>query len=135
MAALTQGRPTVYREGVEMDYPVAGATKIYAGALVCVNSGGYALPAADTAGLTFIGVALDSVDNVAGANGDKVVRVRRTGVFEFDAAGITQGMVGAPMCVVDDHTFASVTGTIRKVRVGVLVKYVSPIKGWIDISK
>jgi len=135
MAALTQDRPTVYREGVEMDYPVAASTKIFAGGLVCVNASGFALPAADTVSLIFVGVALEYADNSAGANGDSVVRVRRTGVFEFDATSITQAMVGAAMYAVDDHTFDDAGGTTNDIKVGVLTNYVSATKGWIDISR
>ncbi len=135
MAALTKDRATSYREGVEIDFPVAATTKIYAGSLVCVNASGYAVPAADTAGLKFIGVALQQMDNSTGANGDKSLRIRRTGVFEFDAASITQAMVGDPMYAVDDHTFDDAAGPTNDVKVGVLLKYASATRGWIDIGR
>jgi hypothetical protein len=135
MAGLTRDRATAYREGIEVEYPVAAATKIYAGSLVCVDSAGYAAPAADTSGYRFVGAAMEQVDNGSGANGDKVVRVRRTGVFEFDAASITQAMVGNAMYAVNDHTFDDAAGPTNDVKVGVLVKYVSATKGWIDISR
>ena len=44
MSALTRDRATSYREGIEVEFPVAAATKIYAGSMVCVNAGGYAGP-------------------------------------------------------------------------------------------
>ncbi len=135
MAALTKDRATSYREGVEIDFPVAATTKIYAGSLVCVNASGYAVPAADTAGLKFIGVALQQMDNSTGANGDKSLRIRRTGVFEFDAASITQAMVGDSMYAVDDHTFDDAAGPTNDVKVGVLLKYASATRGWIDIGR
>jgi hypothetical protein len=135
MAALTKDRATPYREGVEMEFPVATAVKIYAGSLVCVNANGFAAPAADTAGLRLAGVALEQVDNTTGADGTKNVRLRRQGVFEFDAASITQAMVGDPMFVVDDHTFDDAAGTTNDVKVGVLVKFGSATKGWIDIAR
>ena len=135
MSGLTRDRATAYREGIEVEYPVAATTKIYAGSLVCVNGDGYATPAADTSGYRFVGAAMEQVDHGSGANGDRVVRVRRTGVFEFDAASITQAMVGNAMYAVDDHTFDDAAGPTNDVRVGVLVKYVSAAKGWIDISR
>jgi hypothetical protein len=135
MAALSKDRATAYREGVEVEFPVAASTKIYAGSLVCVNTGGFAVPAADTSGYTFVGVAQEQVDNNSGSAGDKVVRVRRTGVFEFDAANLAQAMVGQPMFAVDDQTFADAAGATNDVKVGVLVKYVSVSKGWIDIAR
>ncbi|MDD2904280.1 MAG: hypothetical protein PHU44_17780 [Syntrophales bacterium] len=135
MAALTKDRATPYREGIEVEYPVAASTKIYAGSLVCANATGYAVPAADTAGLRLAGVALEQVDNSTGADGAKNVRVRRHGVFEFDAASITQAMVGDPMYAVDDHTFDDAAGPTNDIKVGVLVKYGSATKGWIDIAR
>jgi len=134
MAALTKDRATPYRDGIEIDFPVAGSTKIYAGSLVCANATGYAVPAADTAGLKFAGVALEQADNTGGANGAKTVRLRRTGVFEFDAASITQAMVGTAMYIVDDHTMDDASGPTNDIRIGVLVKYVADTIGWVDIT-
>jgi hypothetical protein len=135
MAALTQDRATAYREGIEIEFPVAAAARIFAGSLVCANAQGFAVPAADTAGLRFLGIALEQVDNGGGANGAKVVRLRRTGVFEFNAASITQAMVGDPMYIKDDNTFDDAAGTTNDIKAGVLVKFVTTTKGWIDISR
>jgi hypothetical protein len=135
MAALTKDRATPYREGVEVAYPVAAAVKIYAGSLVCANTSGYAAPAADTSGYRLAGVALEQVDNTDGGDGAKSVRLRRHGIFEFDAASITQAMVGDPMYAVDDQTFDDAAGPTNDVKVGVLVKYGSATKGWIDIAR
>jgi hypothetical protein len=135
MPALTKDRATPYRDGVEIEFPVAANTKIYAGSLVAANSSGYVVPAADTAGQKFLGVAMGQVDNTGGANGAKSVVVRRAGVFEFDALSITQNMVGDGMFLIDDHTFDDAAGAANDIRCGVLVKYVSATKGWIDINK
>ena len=135
MSALTRDRATPYREGIEVEYPVAANTKIYAGSLVCVNTAGYATPAADTSGYRFAGVAMEQVDNSGGSDGGKNVRVRRAGVFEFDAVSITPDMVGAPMYAADDHTFDDAAGPTNGIKVGLLVKYVSATKGWIDIAR
>ena len=135
MAALTKDRATPYREGVELDFPVAANSKIYSGSLVCCDTSGYAVPGSDTPGLKFLGVALEQVDNTGGANGAKVVRLRRTGVFEFDAASITQAMLGSTMYIKDDHTMDDAAGCTYDVRVGILVKLVSDTRGWVDISR
>jgi hypothetical protein len=133
MSALTRDRATSYREGIEVEFPVAAGVKIYAGSLVCVNASGYAAPAADAAGHRFAGVALEQMDNASGADGAQTVRVRRAGVFEFDAGAITQAMVGAAMYAADDHTFDG--AGVNSIKVGQLVKYVSATKGWIDIAR
>jgi hypothetical protein len=135
MSALTRDRATPYREGIEIEYSVAANTQIFAGSLVCVNATGYAVPAADTSGYRFAGVAMEQVDNSSGSDGGQVVRLRRAGVFEFDAVSITQDMVGVDMYAVDDHTFDDAAGTTNDIKVGQLVKYVSATRGWIDIAR
>lgn len=135
MSALTRDRATPYREGIEVDCPVAANTKIYAGSLACVNAAGYAVPAADTSGYQFAGVAMEQVDNSGGSDGGQSVNLRRAGVFEFDAVSITQAMVGTDMFVTDDHTFADTAGATNHVKVGRMIKYVSATKGWIDIAR
>jgi predicted RecA/RadA family phage recombinase len=135
MTALTRDRATAYREGLEMEFRVAAAAKIYAGSMVCLNAAGYAVPAADTSGYRFAGVALEQADNSAGADGAQVVRLRRSGVFEFNAANLSQALVGNAMYAVDDQTFADAGGAANDIKVGVLVKYVAATKGWIDIAR
>lgn len=135
MSALTRDRATSYREGLEVEFRVAAATKIYAGSMVCVNAAGFAAPAADISGYRFAGVALEQVDNSSGADGAQVVRLRRGGVFEFNAANLSQAVVGNAMYAVDDQTFADANGATNDIKVGVLVKYVSTTKGWIDIAR
>lgn len=146
--ALTRDRSTSYREGVEVELPVAANTKIYSGSMVCVNADGYAAPAANISGYRFMGVAMEQVDNSCGANGVLTVRLRRVGVFEFDAANLTQAQVGNAMYAVDDQTFGdfwlikkingyddNVIYVPKAIRVGVLVKFVLTTKGWIDIAR
>jgi hypothetical protein len=122
MAALTKDRNIFYREGIELEFSVAANTRIFAGSLVCVNSDGYVVPAADSSNLIFAGVAFEQVDNSTGANGDKTIRVRRSGVFEFNALSIAQTMVGTAMYAADDQTFDDASGLSNDVRVGILTK-------------
>lgn len=133
MTALAKDRATSYREGIEVEFPVAASTKIYAGSLVCVNSSGYAVPAADTSGYKFVGVSMAQADNSSGANGDINVRVRRSGVFEFNASSIAQANLLADMYIVDDQTFDE-SNPGNGIKCGKLVKYVSATKGWIEIG-
>ncbi len=134
MTALSADRATEYREGLILDFPVKETTKIYAGSVVCIeNSSGYAVPAANTSGLQFVGVAEAQADNSSGSNGDIKVTVRRKGVFRFAASSINQAVVGDIMYAIDDQTFDE-TGS-NGVVVGRLVKYVSATEGWIDIEE
>lgn len=124
MALLTKDRNTKRRAGEGFNDPLAAATKIYAGSLVCLNAAGYAVPGSTATTLKVRGVAQEQVDNSAGAAGDLSVETRR-GVFPFDnsSAGdaITRAEIGSTAYIVDDHTVAktnggttrSVAGTIR----------------------
>lgn len=132
MAGCTADRNTPYREGIELDFPVKGITRIFAGSMVALDAAGYAVPAENTAGHRFIGVAMEQVDNRAGGDGARAVRVRTSGVFEFGATSISQANVGAEMYVVDDQTFDDANPG-QGIKCGRLVKYVSNTKGWIKI--
>lgn len=77
-------RNTAHRDGEVIAMPVAASTKVEAGNLVALNASGYLVPAADTAGLTVVGVAGKTQDNSAGANGALNCLVRRRKVFLFE---------------------------------------------------
>jgi hypothetical protein len=132
MTACTSDRNTTYRQGIELDYPVKASTRIYAGSMVAVDSTGHAVPAANATGYKFVGVAMEQVDNSAGANGAIFIRVRTSGVFDFTATSIAQDNIGAEMYVVDDQTFDDVDPG-QGIKCGKLVKYVSTTRGWIKI--
>lgn len=133
MAALTADRITEIKEQATKSYPVAAATKIYAGSLVAVNTSGYAVPASDTAGLKVVGVAEAQADNSAGGNGAKSINVRSPIIARFAASSITQAMVGQVMYVVDDQTFDDSPGT-NAVKAGRLVEFISTTEGWIEVG-
>lgn len=108
MGASTADRNTERRSGEELYLPVAAATKLYLGILAAINSGGFIVAAADTAGLRVIGLTQDQVDNTAGANGDLGVQLRR-GVFLLDnstTAALDKDDIGKQCYVEDDHTVA-----------------------------
>lgn len=85
MAALTQSYETFERPGIVVAYKQA-AVKLYKGALVGVNSSGFATSMSHaTASLKFVGVANETGDNSAGAAGDKTMPVTKSGCFVFKA--------------------------------------------------
>lgn len=107
MPALTEPYETHEREGLLVAYPVAGGAQIWKGALVCVNSAGYLVPASDSAGLRFMGVAFESVDNSGGANGVKRCRVIKRGTFVYHRVGtFSQADVGMTVRAVSDNEVA-----------------------------
>ena len=86
MAQLTMGYETYERPGLVVAYRVA-AVKVWKGALVGIDATGYLRPMNPaTANLRFVGVANETVDNAAGAPGDRTLNVTKTGAFVLKAA-------------------------------------------------
>lgn len=131
--AATANLNTASKEADLMSYPVAGSTHIYQGTMVCLNSSGYLVPAADTSGYTnCVGVAYEEVNNT-GSNGDLRCRVQAGRRFLLAATSITQAMVGTQMYVVDDQTVDDVAGVSNGIRAGILTEYISSTQGWVRI--
>lgn len=119
MTALTANRYTKHRDGVISAHPVLAGAHIYKGSLVCAGSEGYAEPGSDSAGATFLGVAIEEADNSGGASGDVSIRVQALGVFSFAATGsITQASLGATACIADDQTVGLSADTTNDVACG-----------------
>ncbi len=114
MTALSADRNTPRIEGGVKVLSVAASTKIYAGAIVLRNASGYAEKGATKINCFGVGMALEQVDNSAGNDGDKTVKVR-TGIFKFansaSADQITAADIGAFCYVVDDQTVAKTSGS------------------------
>jgi hypothetical protein len=93
MAALTAALETYEKPGLVVSYKLATA-KIYKGALVGINSSGYIVKMDNgTAGLKYVGVANETVDNSAGNAGDRSMNITKSGSFVFKAAsGFTPGI-------------------------------------------
>jgi len=124
MTALAADRKTIREDGDFVEYPVAASTQIYLGSLVCMNASGYLVPAADTAGLLFAGVAEQNVDNSAGANGAENCKVNQRGKFQF-ATGSTlliTGM-GTSLYIEDDQTVSLAADVTNNVFCGKQQKF------------
>jgi len=102
------------------DYPVIASDIIYQGAAVGENASGYARPLAGQD--PFLGFAVETADNSAGAAGDINVRVRTRGVVRLTVAGATAITANDRPAVyaTDDNTFtltsttASLIGYVRR---------------------
>lgn len=122
MAALTADRKLKYthiRRTFTGD--VKGATTIYLSALCAKTAAGYIVPASDAAAIKVVGVALEAVDNSAGADGDKTVQLA-TGVFEFVNAGgaIVQAGKHALCYVADDQSVSTAAAMTNDVVAGLV---------------
>ncbi len=133
MAALTKDRNTLRRERDLLTYPVAANVKIYAGALVCLNASGLAVPGSTATTLTAVGRAEEQVDNTGGAASALLVPCRR-GVYLFanDATdAVVQADVGKACYVVDDQTVAKTNGTNTRSAAGT-VRGVESAGVWVE---
>ena len=135
MAALVSDRQTPHRASHEFAFPVAAATKIFGGALVCLNSSGYATKGAVSTTLKCVGIADGLADNSAGAAGDIKVKTKR-GTFKFANSAstdqITLADVGASAYIVDDQTVAKTNGTSTRSIAGT-IRDVESDGVWIEI--
>lgn len=123
MAALTQDRQTPHRAARDFSFPVAAATKIYGGAIVCITAAGYATKGATSTTLKAVGVSDALADNTNGANGDIKVKTKR-GTFKLGNSAstdqITLADVGASAYIVDDQTVAKTNGSNTRSVAGVI---------------
>jgi len=129
-AALSADTNIVRKESGLQSHPVYESTQIYKGALVCLNTSGYLVAAADTAGLRFAGVAYENV--LGTTSGAKRCRVITEGVHKVVATSITQAMVGQKMYVSTDGVMDDTSTNF--ICCGTLVEYDSTTSGWIDIG-
>ena len=127
MTALAAAYDAHEKDGKLIAYPIAANTTIFKGALVGLL-GGYAVPASDTAGMTFLGVAHETKVNTAatnlggglgpaGAAGALVVRVEKAGTFHYSKTAAVGADLSQPAYVVDDNT-VSVAATSHNIPCG-----------------
>lgn len=124
MSNLTAQRSDKRQDGQLVSTALA-AVKVFKGAILNFNTSGYAKPAGDVANEVFAGVAIETVDNSAGAAGALSVRVWKEGVISLNCASATQAWVGQDVFAVDDNTVALAATTTNDVRVGRVVQFVS----------
>jgi hypothetical protein len=126
MAALTADRAVTMEVGSVRSYPVAASSTIYAGAIVCVDNNGYAVPGSDSANLKFVGIAREKADNGSGSAGDISVEVDciHGSAWRFAATGLAQADGdGTQVYVSDDQTVAK--STTNSVKIGRLAYFES----------
>ncbi|HTJ78533.1 MAG TPA: hypothetical protein VL357_06015 [Rariglobus sp.] len=134
MAAATAPIDTPERQGQSRNYPVAAGVILYAGALLALSATGFAVPAANTAGLKVIGRSEQTIDNSAGADGDLDVVVK-AGVFGYNNSAtnpVGVADVGKTAYVEDDNTVA--TTATNKVKAGRIIA-LDDVYVWVDTDK
>ncbi len=103
MAPLTQSIEVDHYVDQELrTYAIRATTKIFKGAMVGIDSNGYARGL--VAGDRFVGMAYEEKDNLAGANGALKLRIQTLGDFELPMGTATQANLGRPVFASDDAT-------------------------------
>lgn len=106
-----------------LSLPIAAATALLKGTIICDNGSGYATPGVTSTTIIAAGIADASVDNSAGSAGDLSVPVRR-GCFRFanSTAGdaITIAERFDECWLVDNQTVAKTSGGSTRVRAGII---------------
>ena len=123
MAALTKAYEAFIKPNIIAAYKVAASTTIYKGALVAVNSSGYALPMTHaTASLKFIGIAEETVANT-GSAGALSIRISKAGSGVYaDAGAAVQADIGKEVYVSSDNEVQVVTtGLTNQYKCGTLI--------------
>jgi hypothetical protein len=131
MTALTAPRPIQQIPGILFSYPVKANAKIYQGAIVCLDSTGYAVPASTATGLLAVGFARESQDATGLASGAIRIEVEEAIVGMSNSGGgdtITFTELGELVYLVDDQTVAktsaggtrSVAGIARMIEGGLI---------------
>jgi hypothetical protein len=135
MASVTSELTTKRREPDIESYPVYQAAKLYAGTIIMLNATGYAIDGADTASCVFAGIALETIDNTAGASGAKYIQVYRIGLFrlKLGTAAITD--VGTVVYILYNNEVARAAGATNDIPCGVVASYDSAGYAWIDIGR
>jgi hypothetical protein len=138
MSALTANNPSVVTNPLGwIEYLVAASTHIYQGARVCVNSSGYLVPAADTSGFHYAGVAMNEVNNSSGSAGAGICQVQPpSDDVQIQTIAIastaTQATVGVQVFLVDDQTVDIAANSTNKIAFGRVVKFLSA--GWVQVD-
>lgn len=134
MTALAADRATPRRAGFDLSLPVAAATKIFAGSIVCVNTSNLATKGITSTTLKAAGVAQEQADNSAGAASDIRVKVAR-GVWLManSSAGdlIALQDIGSTCYIVDDQTVAKTNGANTRSAAGI-VRDVDASGVWVE---
>lgn len=125
MTALIEDRNT-QRRYVERivgdDAPIAANTTVWNGSMVCSDATGALRPAADVAGLTFVGVAQLRMVNPSGvATRVKPAARCAVGVHKFTTTGanaITAADLQKSCFVLDDQTVVRQAGTANAILAG-----------------
>lgn len=130
---MTANRKTSHATDRPFNDPIAAATTIARGVLVCLNSSGNAVEGSATTGLIARGVSDKEVDNSAGAAGDLFIK-STPGIYGFDNKSgdeLTAAEIG-DVCYISTAVEVCKTSTGKSVA-GV-VKFLEGTQVFVDVG-
>jgi hypothetical protein len=136
MAAATSERDTKRRTKTRFTDPVAAGVKIFQGTIVVLDNAGNARPGRVSTTDVVRGLAIDTVDNSAGAAGAKNVDTHND-VFRLDnLAGdpVTRADIGKDCFVEDDQTVRRTSNANTRIVAG-KVNDVDTAGVWVEINR
>ena len=133
MAALTEDKNVVEKDGKLVAMPVVASDIIYRGALLKINAAGFLAPCAAEAGAVFAGVSYEKCDNSSGSAGDVECRSITEGLFLLEGSGFAQSDVGSSVYASDDQTISTTQGANEQ-EVGKILYFVSATQVYVKIN-
>ena len=115
---------------------MTASTTIYAGALVCINAAGFAVPADATANFVVVGIAIQTKKTVASGSDKIVVRagvIAKLGHTSVAANKIVRADVGNAAHVVDDESVGDDGGGVDIIA-GMVVGF-DDDGVWVDLNR
>lgn len=131
MTTLAADKPRDYFLGDNAEYPVIASDIIYEGAAVGENASGYARPL--VAGDPFLGFAVSTVDNSAGAAGAKTVLVKRRGVIKLPIAALAITANDRPKVYASDDDTFTLTSTNNSL-IGTVVQWIATGSAYVEFD-
>jgi hypothetical protein len=101
---------------------VAGSEHIYMGDIIALNSSGYLVQAKDVTTNNVIGIAIQEVDNSAGADGDLSISCHEGGYVWLEYAGLDRTNYRDTVYLSTEKIVTTKALTVNKVGVGVLIE-------------
>lgn len=120
------------RDGKIRALGVAAGKTLYEGTLCFEDAGGDATDVKADANTTFLGVVRETVDNSAGADGEKNVEFWTDGDFELPSGSLAAADVGVAIHATDNYTTTKTATSNPKI--GTLTKFVSATVGVVSIQ-
>ena len=135
--ALTEARRLEIRgTGYDLVLDMTASTTIYAGALVCINAAGFAVPAAAAANNVAVGIAIQTKKTGSGGSDKIVVRagvIAKLGHTSVNANKIARADVGNAAYVVDDESVGDAGGAVDIIA-GMVVGF-DDDGVWVDLNR